>query len=610
MEFYSIMSDKTLSQKKKEEYAKFAEIIQYGRQNPIWWTEYMYGLQMFDYQAYYYLNSWYRRYCLWLCSRRIGKTTGAAIFLHGKMVLFPNYNVYISTNSASQSFEIFKMVEDIALKRCAQFRTCTDIFSRELERSSLNDTGFVHDKISGYNCRLYNNSSLTTLSTNANALRGKGGSVLFDETAWQSEEQMAAVEHFADTDSSFGMGVGKIQLYEPKNLPLQLIYASSAGDITYPFYKRFQNFSKKMIAGDDNYFVCDFDINVALHHSSVHGQRVKSHVTQEAVDKAIEENPYSAEQELFNKFRSGGGENAVVKMETIIRNSDIRKPLLYNDTGKKKFIFTYDPARNFDNSVLAIWQLMFDEDRGYWLQLENVISMVDTSTKKKTPLPMPEQLKIIREAMINYNGKESAEWENIELWIDAGAGGGGISAVADNLLDDWTDEQGNTHRGVIDPVHKQYETARAKYTDAMPIVHLVDPQHFKAVLYEALGRITLLNLIKFTQYDSKDYIMFQDDKGEFVQEDLTVPERVALMRIELMKTEISYMCRYETANGNVTYELSRDKRNTNMHDDMAYCAALAAYALSEKRRTKLLTPSENSTNPYANLVSCVSVIDD
>ena len=73
-------------------------------------------------------------------------------------------------------------------------------------------------------------------------------------------------------------------------------------------------------------------------------------------------------------------------------------------TGDKKFIFCYDPARSFDGSILSIYQLIKDKKIGYYLRLENCISMVDINTKNKTPLPMPEQLEIIKEQLIRYNG--------------------------------------------------------------------------------------------------------------------------------------------------------------------------------------------------------------
>lgn len=596
MEIYIPTPLKELSSRKLEEYSKFEKIINAGRKNPVWFAEFMYGIKMYDYQKYYFMQSWARKYCLWLCSRRTGKTAGASIFLQTKMLLIPNYKVYISTNSARQSIEIFKMIEDIAMQRVPQFKTCTDLFAMEVEKSGNSETGFLHDP-SGHTFRLYNNSYLETLSTNAEALRGKGGSVFFDETAWQSAEQMAAVEHFADTDSSAGLGVEKIHRYDPKQLPLQLIYASSAGDVEYPFYNKYVTFSKKMIQGDDNYFVCDLNVDTILHHSTVDGVKVKSHVTQEAVDKAIADDPDAAERELFNKFRKGGGQNAVVSMDTLIKNSTTRVPLLYNDTGKKKFILCYDPARNFDNSILAVFQIIDDKNIGYKLRVENVISMVDTSTKNKTPLPMPEQLNIIRETMIKYNGERSAEWENIDFYIDSGSGGGGESAVADQLMLDWTDKFGQVHRGIIDPDHKQYESARRKYTNAMPIIHLLEPTKYKKIIYDALGRMTKLNLMEFTSYDNKDYIHIQNDKGDFDMYTLSNEEKIALLQIELMKNEASYMCRYDTPNGGVQYELARDKKNT-MHDDRAYVLSMGAYALAFLRREDLIKKPKQESKSF------------
>ncbi len=324
-----------------------------------------------------------------------------------------------------------------------------------------------------------------------------------NETAWKTAEELAVVENYANVDTSFSTSTSKVQYYDPQQMPLQILYTSSVGDVTYPFFDKYKTFYKKMLVGNSNYFCFDLNAYDILYHSTIDGEPIKSHLTEDQIKKAIEEDPDNADVELFNKFRKGGGQNAVVTMDELIRNSTIRKPLLYNDTGKKKFIFCYDPARNFDGSVLSIFQVIDDKEVGYKLRLENVVSMVDQNTKNKTPLPMPAQLEIIKELMIKYNGERAAEWENIEFYIDAGSGGGGISAVADQLMDDWYDKYGGKHRGIIDPVHKQYETARKKYINAMPIVHLVDPQGYKKIMYDAVSKMVKLNLIEFADYDGR-----------------------------------------------------------------------------------------------------------
>ena len=586
MEVYIPTTDQEFSQRKIEEYAKFEKIINWGRKDPIHFAEEFFGIKLIDYQKWCFMESWDKPFALWLCSRGTGKTTLAAVYLQTKMLLIPNYNVFVSTNSLSQSIDCFQKIESLALQRIPSFKTVTDIFAAEVEKSANSETGFLHNP-AGHSFKLYNNSSLLTLSTNLNALRGKRGSVYYDETSWQTREAMAATEHFADVDASFGLGVNKIHYFDPIQMPLQLLYASSAGDVTFPFYEKYVSFAKKMFLGDRNYFVCDINANTVVNFSTVDGEKIKSHLTQAQIDKAVDEDPELADRELFNKFRKDGGQNAVVKMDVLIRNSDVRPPLLFNDTGKKKFIFCYDPARNFDGSVLSIFQVMDNKEFGYWLRLENVVSMVDINSKNKTPLPMPQQLEIIKELMIKYNGERAAEWENIEFYIDAGSGGGGISAVADQLMEGWTDKNGIKHRGIIDPEHKQYETARKKYTNAMPIVHLIDPQGYKKVIYDALQKMANLNLIKFTDYDNKDHIMLDKKNGEFEKYELSFDEKLALTNINLLKMETSYMCRYDTPNGGVQYELAKDKKNT-MHDDRAYTLAMGAYALAKLRREDLL----------------------
>ena len=531
------------------------------------------------------MKTWTVQYALWAECRGAGKDTLAAAYNMTRLLLIPDYSLYISSNTYAQSVESFNKLRDIALKRIPSFASATDIFAREIDKTGSNsETGFLQAPTCKF--RLYNNSKMEALSSNLEAIRGKRGAVWFNETAWKTAEELAVVENYANVDTSFSTSTDKIQYYKPQQMPLQILYTSSVGDVTYPFFDKYKTFYKKMLIGNSNYFCFDMNAYDILYHSTIDGEPIKSHLTEDQIKKAIEEDPDNADVELFNKFRKGGGQNAVVTMDELIRNSTIRKPLLYNDTGKKKFIFCYDPARNFDGSVLSIFQVIDDKEVGYKLRLENVISMVDQNTKNKTPLPMPTQLEIIKELMIKYNGERAAEWENIEFYIDAGSGGGGISAVADQLMDDWIDKYGGKHRGIIDPVHKQYETARQKYTNAMPIVHLVDPQGYKKIMYDAVSKMVKLNLIEFSDYDGKGYILQEEKDGSFKNVELTFEERLALANMELAKKQLSYMCRYDTPNGGVTYELAKDKKNE--HDDMAYTIAEGAFALAMLRRTDLL----------------------
>ena len=605
MEIYKPMSSKELSQRKIEEYSKMSRIVQWGRKNPVKFCETFFGLKLIDYQAYCFMRTWIVQYALWAECRGAGKDTLAAAYFMTRLLLIPDYSLYISSNTYAQSVESFNKLRDIALKRIPNFKSATDIFAREVDKTGSNsETGFLQAPTCKF--RIYNNSKMEALSSNLEAIRGKRGAVWFNETAWKTAEELAVVENFANVDSSFSTSTEKVRYIEPQQMPLQILYTSSVGDVTYPFFDKYKTFYKKMLVGNSNYFCFDINAYDVLYHSTIDGTPIKSHLTEDKIMKDIEEDPDNADVELFNKFRKGGGSNAVVTMDELIRNSTTRKPLLYNDTGKKKFIFCYDPARNFDGSILSIFQIINDKEVGYKLRLENVVPMVDQNSKNKTPLPMPAQLEIIKELMIKYNGERAAEWENIDFYIDAGSGGGGISAVADQLMDDWVDKYGGKHRGIIDPEHKQYETARKKYINAMPIVHLVDPQGYKKIMYDAVSKMVKLNLIEFANYDNKDYIMVENKDGSFDTVQLTQEEQLALAQMHIAKMQLSYMCRYDTPNGGVIYELAKDKKG---HDDHAYTMAEGGYALARLRRVDLLTDHNKKETGFEHAPSCVSNID-
>ncbi len=271
-----------------------------------------------------------------------------------KMMLIPNYRVYISTTTAEQSIEVFKKIEEIALQTNPSFQSCTDVFAAEVDRGTGHSkTGFIHDK-AGHHFELFNNSKLITLSGNSDANRGKRGSVFFDECAFQTDAQMRAIEPFVNLNKDSGLSTQLINYNEPDTIPLQLLYASSAGEETFPFYERYVTFSKKMMEGDPEYFVCDLNVDALLNFSTVDGYKIQPFITQDSVERLVETDPDGAEKELYNKFKKGAGKNAVVKEEVLMRNSEYRVPVFRNDTKKRKFIFCYDPARNYDGSMLTI----------------------------------------------------------------------------------------------------------------------------------------------------------------------------------------------------------------------------------------------------------------
>lgn len=613
MDYYFPPTKVELAQRQINEYELYTKIIQEGRKNPVWFVEEMFGIKLFDSQKILFMNSWQARYVVWIIHRGFGKTSIASIYDACRLVLIPNYKIFVSCNSASQSADYFRSLEEIFKHINPTFSSVTEMFLGELVTTPTNKDGFSHDMTRGNSFTLWNDSELRTLSTNLEAIRGKRGSVQADESLGMTRERAKVIDFFATTDTDFSLSVEKVQWQAPPAFPLQLMYTSSAGDIDTDLFDKYSLYSKKMIMGDRDYFVADINVYATLRHTTVDGMPAKSHISEELINKSLDEDKEKAEQELFNKFRRGGGKNAVVQPDTMLACSQQYRPILRGD-GKQKFIFCYDPARAYDNSILSIWQVLEDEQYGLNLKLANVISMVDQENPKKTPLRMPEQIKIIHQAMIDYNGDSALEYENIlAFYIDAGAGGGGVSAVADNLMADWEDESGNMYKGIIDPQHPQYLTARSKYDEAIPIVKLVEPRQYKKIIYDALQKMMNAHLMTFPSYDGKDYILMadpnqkkkdKDEEDQVIRIDLDTQEQIALAQAELMKIEILYMERIESGTGNVMFELIPEKRST-MHDDRSYTAALAAYALSCMRRSNIVTIEDNSDFEFVSFVTAL-----
>jgi hypothetical protein len=192
---------------------------------------------------------------------------------------------------------------------------------------------------------------------------------------------------------------------------------------------------------------------------------------------------------------------------------------------------------------------------------------------------------------LDYNGK-TADYENImAVLIDAGAGGAGVSAWGDGLIEDWNDSTGKQHPGLIDGNSEEYSIYVGKYPNARDIVKLMSPHKFKRAMFEALIEMMNLDLISFTEtYDSKGYVLInQEDKdGEMktITHQLNVESELAYINIDLLKEELVSIYSFKSSNGNVRYDLPPDKQN-KIGDDRAYTLAMLAWYLQQLRRENI-----------------------
>lgn len=122
--------------------------------------------------------------------------------------------------------------------------------------------------------------------------------------------------------------------------------------------------------------------------------------------------------------------------------------------------------------------------------------------------------------MVDYNGSRfgAHDWENIEMKIDPGSGGGGYS-VATYLLENFIDSYGQKHVGIIDKTDKDLALESEKFPEAKDILRMPSAIGHKNEMYAALTDMVEQDVITFPkplnirgefEYDE------EDDEGKLV----------------------------------------------------------------------------------------------
>ena len=576
-----------MSELKLEGLKKFAEIIQWGRRNPVKFCERFFGIEFLDFQKYVFMMSWITPNVVWCMTRNGGKTTLGSPFLMAKTMLVPKFEGYILSSTGSQSIGMMKKIESIAKKEIASFTGLTDVFLNELVKSA-NSEGFRHDPAS-YSFKLYSGSSLATVNSNYDGSRGRRSRLNFyDEASYVSEDMFAATLPFVTQNSDFALGGDVDVTLLPPNFPNQVICASSAGSMDDVFYKRYKEAAMHSFAGDKNYFCADIDCEVII-HATYNGKIYPVPLlTQAKIDSEMKMNPTKATREYMNKFDSDLGDDIAVKKSQVLRNSVVRPPMLVNEDNSY-MVICFDPAKKRDNSFVLIGKLHKDDKRGWLLDVVNGINLIDKETKR--PLTTPEQVKMLQEIVVRYNGYTTTDYKNIHgIYIDAGSGGG-ATQICDLLFDNFYEQnhKGNKeyeHRGLIDASYDYAMPYVKRYPDAVDIIRMREPTKYKAKMYSQLCEMIDQDLISFTaEYDYHGSLTtLTEENGEVIENNykLSFEEELGLKQLDAMKEELTHMYKYKSSNGNIRYDLAPGFENI-LHDDRSYCMALMGHALFELR---------------------------
>ena len=637
-----------MSDRKLEGLLKIAQLQKYYQCNPVRFINDFFNIELLDAQAYIVQRTWNCPNVLVLASRGFGKSTVIDLILMSKDMLFCNVWTYIASGSGSQAEETFTKLEQIANDNIDEMKGSTGyIFKHEVEINNAAGDGFSHGS-NGFKYTLYNGSMTQTLNSNIDRKRGKRGSVIFDECGFLSDEMLNVYGAFAAVNKNFASGKDRdgrsldpIRLRTLAiNLPNQKFYISSASSTDTEFYRLYREFSKRQIMGDRDYCVIQVDCETVL-RPTIRGEAVNALLTRSTIETEMRTNPEKARREYYCEFTSDAGANAIIRRGTIARNSETRPPLLYNDTGKKKFVIAYDPARSRDNSVILVMEIYQTEDGEYKGRIVNCVNLLDIGKKIKSPMRTPDQIEYLKQLILDYNGG-APDYDNIEcVLIDAGSGGGGVN-IADFLMEDWVDKKGKTHRGLIDKEYSEEYVGR--YPNAINKLKLVSPTQYKSIIYEALIEMLDIDVISFTtDYDNKGYLtVFEADEKKLEKEKQRISEElkskgltgeefakqldeklseasfvntkvvkldpfqeIALANIDALKEEMVNMVRKKRDSGKDSFELTPEKAN-KLHDDRSYCAALCAWFLSEKRLENIRVRKKPSSHDILSKLQITS----
>ena len=636
-----------LSSRKLESLIKIAELQKYYQCNPVRFINDFFNIELLDAQAWIIQRSWTCPNVLLVCTRGFGKSTIIDIMIMAKDMLFNNYWTYIASGSGSQAEQTFVTLERLANDNIDTMLGSTGyIFKQEIEIKNAAGDGFSHGS-NGFSYSLFNGSMTQTLNSNIDKKRGMRGNVIFDECGFLNEEMMQVYAAFAIVNKSFASGKDRdgnsIDMNRlrciPSNIPNQLFYISSASSTDTEFYRLYRDFSKRQLMGDPDYFVAHIDCEIAF-KPTIRGEVMAPLLTKSTVEAAMRTNPEKARREYYCEFTTDAGVDAIIRRGVITRNEETRKPLLYNDTGDKKFVICYDPARSRDNSVILVGEIydseLPDGSIEKKMRLVNCINLVDVGKKIKSPMQTPDQIKYLKKIILDYNGGADAYGNIIGIYIDAGSGGGGVN-IADYLMEDWVDEAGITHRGLID---KEYSAEYVKkFPNAVDKVKLMSPSAFKSEMYEAMIELMNQDKISFTsQYDNKGYLTIFDideeklnkakkeiteklkkkklSKEEFDKEfeeelsqiqsvntkivKLDWQDEIALANIDALKEELVNMVRKKRDSGKDSFELTPEKAN-KLHDDRAYTCCMASYALMQERRKSITQKKRKQETNYSSI---------
>lgn len=121
-----------------------------------------------------------------------------------------------------------------------------------------------------------------------------------------------------------------------------------------------------------------------------------------------------------------------------------------------------------------------------------------------------ENINLLKDRIVYYSGARNKNYDNINsVLIDCSTGGNGTS-VADSLINDWIDDSGEKHKGLIDKSNIIYEGYISKFPNAINKLKLVNVGKNLKKLQDELKELIQINAIHISDSD-KNYWNYENN---------------------------------------------------------------------------------------------------
>lgn len=247
-----------------------SEQIKAFRKAPVSAAKYLLGIELTWFQAIMLNLAWKKLFCMWICSRGLGKTYVGAIWLILKCLLYKNVKAWVFAKDFGYTQATYEKIEEIYER--------SPLFQNELKREPRTSK-----------------SSWSVLFKNGSYIRARP--IIRSKRA-----DVILIDEAREMDFSI-LNTVVIPMLNVKNYNTDgdgnLLIVSSADYEFRPLYQKYKEYEEQVEKGNPDYGLCIFDVNDALT-----GPWMNEAILRAARDSLL---PEEYEMEYLSKFVSLSG---------------------------------------------------------------------------------------------------------------------------------------------------------------------------------------------------------------------------------------------------------------------------------------------------------------